>query len=105
MATTRALTIGILFTDASKRNLTFSPLAILGGNEDAMPGLFKSRIKNVKNENLSGITIDGETATSLEWKNYLVSKNGAPASTINDATYTITETTRIFDSATYTPEP
>lgn len=105
MATTRALTIGIIFTDASKRNLTFSPLAVLGGNESAMAGLFKGRIKNVKNENLSGITIDGVTATELDWKNYLVSKNGAPASGINDATYTVTETTRIYDSATYTPEP
>lgn len=105
MATTRALTIGILFTDASKRNLTFSPLAVMGNNEEAMPGLFKTRIKNVKNENLSGITIDGVTATALYWKNYLVSKNGAPASAINDATYTVTETTRIYDSATYEPEP
>lgn len=103
MATTRALTIGILFTDASKRNLTFSPLAVLGGNEDAMPGAFKTRIKNVKNENLSAIEIDGVTATALNWKDYLVSKNGAPASTINDATYTVTETTRVYDSATYEP--
>lgn len=105
MATTRALTIGIVFTDASKRNLTFSPLAVLGGNEDAMPGLFKTRIKNVKNENLSEITIDGTTATALDWKNYLVSKDGAPASGINDATYTVTTITNIYDSATYTPEP
>lgn len=104
MATTRTLTIGILFTDASKRNLTFSPLAVLGGDEDAMPSNFKTRIKNVKNENLSSISIDGVTATALYWKNYLVSKNGAPASTINDATYTITTTTRVYDSATYDPE-
>lgn len=105
MATTRALTIGIVFTDASKRNLTFSPLAVLGGNEDAMPGLFKQRIKNVKNENLSGITIDGVQAVGLVWKDYLVSKDGAPASGINDATYTVTKITNIYDSATYTPEP
>lgn len=105
MATTRALTIGILFTDASKRNLTFSPLAVLGGNEDAMAGNFKTRIKNVKNENLSGIEINDVTATSLIWKDYLVSKNGAPASTINDATYTVTEITNVYNSATYTPEP
>ena len=103
MATTRALTIGSLFTDASKRNLTFSPLAVLGNNAEAMPGNFKTRIKNVKNENLTSITIDGDDATALYWKNYLVSKNGAPASTINDATYTVTEKTRVYDSATYEP--
>lgn len=103
MTTTRALTIGIVFTDASKRNLTFSPLAVLGNDEDAMASNFKTRIKNVKNENLSGITIDGETASSLVWQNYLVSKDGAPASGINDATYTVTEVTNVYDSTTYEP--
>lgn len=103
MTTTRALTIGIVFTDASKRNLTFSPLAVLGNDEDAMASNFKTRIKNVKNENLSGITIDDVTASSLVWQNYLVSKDGAPASGINDATYTVTEVTNVYDSTTYEP--
>lgn len=102
---TRTLTLGILFTDASKRNLTFSPLGVIGGNESAMAGVLKQRIAAIKNETLANIEIDGTTATALVWKNYLLSKTGAPASTINDATYTITESTRIYDSATYNPEP
>lgn len=105
MATTRTLEVDIAFADTSKRTLKFSPLALDGRQEDALAGIYKTRVKAIKNETLSSIVIDGVTATALPWKAYLLSGNGATATGITGATYTVTETTRVYDSATYEPEP
>lgn len=105
MATTRTLEVDISFADASKRTLKFSPLALDGQSEAAAASGYKTRIKAIKDETLSSIVIDGDTATALPWKQYLLSSGGASATGITGATYTVTETTRVYDSATYEPEP
>ena len=104
MAKTRTLEVEIAFSDSSKRTLKFSPLALDGNQEDALPSIYKTRVKAIKNETLSSIVIDGVTATELAWTMGLCSGSGASATGITGATYTVTETTRIYDSATYEPE-
>lgn len=103
MATVRTLEVEVTFSDATKRTLKFSPLALDGREEDALPSYYKTRVLALKNETLSSIVINGATADALVWKPYLLSSGGASATGITGATYTATESSRIYDSATYEP--
>lgn len=86
--TTKELSIAIAFADSTKRSLKFT------GVPESAEATLKARVKAIKNGT------DNENAIG-DWQQFLRSAGGASATGITGATYTITQVTPIYDSATY----
>lgn len=87
------LSVTFAFADATTKTIAV-------GTFDATSNAvlnFKTRLKNF-------LSVDSETqkkVTNLD--NYLLSDNGAAFSGIKSASITVSQSTRIFDAATYRP--
>lgn len=89
MALTKELSVSISFADSTKRALKFT------GVPDSAEATLKAKLRAIKNGT------DGASTTFSNWKEYLLSSGGATATGIASATYTETDVTPIYDSATY----
>lgn len=89
MAETKELSVSISFADSTKRALKFT------GVPESAEATLKARLRAIKNGT------NGAGTTFSNWQEYLLSSGGATATGITGATYTITDVTPIYDSATY----
>ena len=85
--------VNFAYGDGTTKSYSLGPFAV---NSDAVNN-FKSRLQNFDNvESLSS-----KKFTNLS--TVLVSENGSNLSGIKSATITVSQTTRIYDAANYTP--
>lgn len=95
MATTitREVALKLSFADTSTRTLTFDKLAPFDGTGDWTLSGLRGRIKNISAGN------DG--SKTFNYKSQLISKTGQSCTGITEATYTQTETERLYNRNTY----
>ena len=85
------LSVNFAYADATAKSYAVGPFAV---NSDAVSN-FKSRLQNFNKVD----TTEQKKITNLE--NFLCSENGAALTGIKSATITVSQTTRIYDAATY----
>lgn len=83
--------INFAFSDGTTKSYTLGPFAV----NSAAVLQFKNRVKNFDSVDESS----SKKFTNL--KEYVVSENGAEMTGIKSATITTSNTTRIYDAATY----
>lgn len=87
------LTVHFAYADATAKTYAVGPFAV---NSDAVTN-FKTRLQNFN-------TVDAtEQKKITNLSDFLCSENGAALTGIKSAIITVSQTTRIFDAATYTP--
>ena len=87
------LSVNFAFADATTRIYSMGTFAV---NSDAVTN-FKTRVQNFNKVD----TISSKKFTNLA--DVLKSDNGAELSGVKSASITVSQTTRIFDAATYRP--
>ena len=87
------LSVNFAFADATTRIYSMGTFAV---NSDAVTN-FKTRVQNFNKVDAT----EQKKTTNLE--NFLCSENGAALTGIKSATITVSQSTRIFDAATYQP--
>ena len=85
------LTVNFAYADATAKSYAVGPFAV---NSDAVSN-FKDRLRNFNKVDAT----EQKKITNLE--NFLSSENGAALTGIKSATITVSQTTRIYDAATY----
>ena len=85
------LTVHFAYADATAKSYAVGPFDV---NSDAVT-YFKNRLQNFNKVD----TTEQKKTTNLE--NFLCSENGAALTGIKSATITVSQSTRIFDAATY----
>ncbi len=85
------LTVNFAFADAMAKSYAVGPFSV---NSDAVSN-FKDRLRNFNKVDAT----EQKKITNLE--NFLSSENGAALTGIKSATITVSQTTRIYDAATY----
>lgn len=85
------LTINFAYADATAKSYAVGPFSV---NSDAVSN-FKDRLRNFNKVDAT----EQKKITNLE--NFLSSENGAALTGIKSATITVSQTTRIYDAATY----
>lgn len=112
MALTRELAVKIAHVSGETTTLKFSPLAESPfGEEMPNPGLFKKRLQEINTgtiaNDFTAAIEEGEpprwgplpAAEPVAYQSQLLSKSGSPAASITAATYTETNSTRIYTRA------
>ena len=85
------LAVNFAYADAMAKSYAVGPFAV---NSDAV-SYFKSRLQQFN-------TVDSTThKKNTNLANFLCSENGAALTGIKSATITVSQTTRIYDAATY----
>ena len=87
------LTVHFAYADATAKSYAVGPFDV---NSDAV-SYFKTRLQNFNKVDAT----EQKKITNLS--DFLCSENGAALTGIKSATITVSQTTRIFDAATYTP--
>lgn len=87
------LSVNFAFADATTRIYSMGTFAV---NSDAVTN-FKTRVQNFNKVD----TTSGKKFTNLA--NVLKSDNGSELSGVKSASITVSQSTRIFDAATYQP--
>ena len=85
------LTVNFAYADATAKSYAVGSFAV---NSDAVSN-FKDRLRNFNKVDAT----EQKKITNLE--NFLSSENGAALTGIKSATITVSQTTRIYDAATY----
>ena len=85
------LTVHFAYADATAKSYVVGPFDV---NSDAVT-YFKNRLQNFNKVDAT----EQKKTTNLE--NFLCSENGAALTGIKSATITVSQSTRIFDAATY----
>ena len=85
------LAVNFAYADATAKSYAVGPFAV---NSDAV-SYFKSRLQQFN-------SVDSTTQKkNTNLANFLCSENGAALTGIKSATITVSQTTRIYDAATY----
>ena len=87
------LTVHFAYADATAKSYAVGQFAV---NSDAL-NTFKTRLQNFNKVDATS----QKKFTNLE--NFLCSENGAALTGIKSASVTVSQSTRIFDAATYQP--
>lgn len=85
--------VNFAYGDGTTKSYSLGPFAV---NSSAVLN-FKNRLQNFNTID----TTEQKKFTNLA--DYMVSENGSAFTGIKSATITVSQTTRIFDAATYTP--
>ena len=85
------LTVHFAYADATAKSYVVGPFDV---NSDAVT-YFKTRLQNFNKVDAT------EQKKTTNWENFLCSENGTALTGIKSTTITVSQSTRIFDAATY----